>query len=250
MPRQWDAAAYDQVASAQERWGEVVLDRLAAASSQAGRILDAGCGTGRVTALLLARYPQATVIALDEAQGMLDVARQRLGVFGARVEFVHGDLARPLSLRRPVEAVMSTATFHWVADHDALFAHLAAAMTPGAPLEAQCGGQGNLVSVHRVLKGMNDAILGPVHYANPEDTGRRLEAAGFVDVEVWLHDEPTPFPDRASFASFLRTVILGPQLERLPAAGPQRAEFTEEFIDRLGVMALDYVRLNISARRG
>ena len=250
MPRQWDASAYDQVANPQQRWGEVVLDRLTEALPQARLIIDAGCGTGRVTELLLRRYPQANVVALDEAQGMLDIARTRLDRFAQRVEFVCADLGRSLPLTRPADAVMSTATFHWVADHDALFANLAAVTVPGGVLVSQCGGQGNLASVKRVLAEMDDGWLGPAHYANVADTTRRLQAAGYVDVDVWLHDEPTPFPDRDAFASYLHTVILGPQLERLPDDQTRRDQFVERFIDRLGVLSLDYVRLNITAHRG
>ena len=78
-------------------------------------------------------------------------------------------------------------------------------------------------------------------------TVRRLDAAGFVDVECWLTDEPTRFEPGEPLESFLRTVVLGPHLERLPPA--EHAAFVHQVASRLPESLIDYVRLNIVARR-
>src|SRR4249920_657993 len=109
MTRDWDAASYDRIAEPQTRWGTVVLDRLPLAGDE--RVLDAGCGSGRVTELLAARLPHGTVIALDGSPSMIDAARERLAPFGERIEYVIADLGQPLPLDAPVDAVLSTATF-------------------------------------------------------------------------------------------------------------------------------------------
>src|SRR6478752_7814335 len=119
MTRDWDAATYDRVAGPQTRWGSVVLDRLPLAGDE--RVLDAGCGTGRVTELLAMRLPRGHVVAVDGSAAMLGAARERLAPFGDRIEYVVADLGRPLPVYGTVDAVLSTATFHWVPDHDALF---------------------------------------------------------------------------------------------------------------------------------
>ncbi len=116
------------------RWGSAVLERLPLAGDET--VLDAGCGSGRVTEELLERLPNGRVIAADNAPSMLVEARARLERFGDRVSFVECDLGRPLPVEGPVDAVFSTATFHWVADHDALFANLAAVLRPGGWLVA------------------------------------------------------------------------------------------------------------------
>jgi trans-aconitate 2-methyltransferase len=211
------------------------------------RVLDAGCGTGRVTELLAARLPRGRVVALDASTTMIEAARVRLAPFGDRIEYVVADLGRSLPLAEPVDAVLSTATFHWIADHDALFANLAAVLLPGGRLVAQCGGAGNIASVQRVLAGLGDGWLGPVHFASPLDTTRRLDLAGFVDVECWLTDEPTRFEAGEPFETFLRTVILGAHTERLPE--DQRDAFVRTVAERLPEPVIDYVRLNIVARR-
>lgn len=244
MTRDWDAATYDRVAGPQTRWGSVVLDRLPLTGDE--RVLDAGCGSGRVTQLLAARLPRGHVVALDGSAAMIAAARERLSPFGDRIEYVVADLARPLPLDVRVDAILSTATFHWVLDHDALFANLAAVLRPGGRLVAQCGGVGNIATVERVLATIGDGWLGPTNFATPMATVRRLDASGFVDIDCWLTDEPTRFEPGEPFETFLRTVVLGPHLDRLPPA--EHAAFVHEVASRMPEPLIDYVRLNIAAR--
>ena len=243
-PRDWDAATYDRVADPMARWGAYVLDRLPLRGDE--RVLDAGCGSGRVTELLAECLPRGSVVALDGSPAMLEQARVRLARFGERVTYLVADLGRPIPLPREVDAILSTATFHWVPDHDALFRNLAAILRPGGRLVAQCGGTGNIANVRRVLAGIGDGWLGDAHYETPEATVRRLEASGFVDVECWLNEEPTSFEPGAQFETYLRTVILGSHVARLPEA--ERDGFVREVADRLPEARIDYVRLNILAR--
>jgi trans-aconitate 2-methyltransferase len=240
----WNAATYDRIADPQARWGSAVLDRLPLRGDE--RVLDAGCGTGRVTAALAERLPRGSVVALDASPAMIEEARRRLASFGDRIEYATADLSRPLPIHGTVDAVLSTATFHWVTDHDALFANLAAVIRPGGVLVAQCGGSGNIANLGAVLRDLGDDIT-DVYFATPEETARRLAASGFVDVETWLNDEPTTFEPGEPFESFLETVCLRPNLDRRPPN--ERAAFVREVARRMPSATLDYVRLNIVARR-
>jgi trans-aconitate 2-methyltransferase len=226
------------------RWGASVVDRLPLEGNE--RVLDAGCGTGRVTAVLAERLPNGRVIALDGSRSMIEQARDRLATFGDRIEYVVADLGSPLPIHRPIDAILSTATFHWVPDHDALFRNLAAVLRPRGRLVAQCGGVGNIASIQAVLATIGDGWLGDVHFETPEATARRLEAAGFVDVDCWLSDEPTTFEPGEPFETYLRTVVLGSHVARLPES--ERAAFVKEVASRLAEPRIDYVRLNIRAR--
>ncbi len=152
-----------------------------------------------------------------------------------------------MPLSEPVDAILSTATFHWVPDHEALFRNLAAVVRPGGRLVAQCGGVGNIASIKAILATVGDGWLGPAHYETPEATRSRLEAAGFVDVETWLNPEPTPIEPGEPLETYLATVVLGAHLERLPEA--DRAAFVHEVARRLPRPEIDYVRLNILATR-
>ena len=245
MPRDWDALTYDRVADPMARWGSVVLERLPLRGDE--RVLDAGCGSGRVTERLAERLPEGRVIALDGSSSMVEAARERLARFGDRIEYVVADLGVPLPIDGAVEAVLSTETFHWVPDHDALFANLAAVTRPGGWLVAQCGGAGNIASIQRVLATVGDGWLGAVHFETVLATTRRLEAAGYVDIECWLTDEPTRFEPGEPFETYLRTVVLGAHLERLPPE--EHDAFVAAVAAGVGEPLIDYVRLNIVARR-
>ena len=246
-PRDWDAATYDRVAEPQTRWGGIVLDRLPLDGDE--MVLDAGCGSGRITEQLVGRLPRGRVIALDASPSMVDEARRRLERFGDRVTFVVADLGRPFTLPDGVlvDVILSTATFHWVPDHDALFRNLAAATRPGGWLVAQCGGFGNISRIKRAVASIGDGWLGPAHYETPVDTERRLAAAGYEEIRCWLTEEPTRFEPGEPFEAYLRTVALGPQVERLPE--DERDAFINEVAERIGEPLVDYVRLNITARR-
>jgi trans-aconitate 2-methyltransferase len=241
--REWDAATYDRIAEPQTRWGAEVVGWLEPARDE--RILDAGCGSGRVTEMVLERSPATTVIALDASRQMVDEARRRLARFADRVTYVVADLARPLPVDGLVDAVLSTATFHWVRDHDALFRNLAAVMRPGARLAAQCGGTGNVERVMSVLRQLGTPS--DVVFPTPDETHERLLRAGFYDVETWLHRESATFESDEAFATFLRAVVLREQLAEME---PDRHDaFVDEVRRGLPSRDLAYVRLNIRARR-
>ena len=250
--RDWNADAYHRVSGPQVAMAAAVLDRLELRGDET--VLDAGCGSGRATRLLVERLPRGAVIAVDASPQMVARAREELSADEADVR--EADLtALRLHAGEQVDAVFSNATFHWVPDHDALFAALAAALRPGGRLSAQCGGEGNVAGVHAAaLQAAADCGLGfrfagwpwPWNFAGPERTAARLVAAGFEDVECWLQTWPVA-PDEPR--AYLETVCLGPHLERV--ADDERGRFLDAVMARLGERPLlDYVRLNIVARRG
>lgn len=247
---EWDAATYDRVSDPQARWGAAVLDRLELSGDEV--VLDCGCGSGRVTSLLVDRLPRGRVLALDASGAMLDQARSRLARAGDRVSFVQADLLeldpRDLCGYAPVDAVFSTATFHWVTDHDRLFANLAAVMRPDAHLVAQCGGEGNLERLLHSVRSLGVERAGTWEYASVEETRRRLDSAGFVNVQVWSNPELAAFPPGEPLLDFLEAVCLREHLTTLPPE--RRRAFVEAVADAMPEPVIDYVRLNIVADRG
>jgi trans-aconitate 2-methyltransferase len=247
MSRDWDAATYHRVSGPQVGMAAAVLDRLGLRGDET--VLDAGCGSGRVTLMLLERLPQGHVLAVDQAASMVEHAREALPPDRATV--IQASLTE-LVLDAPVDAVFSNAVFHWVADHDRLFERLFAALRPGGRMVAQCGGEGNVARFHQAASEAAaeepfarwfEGWQGPWNFAAPDVTAERLERAGFEGVETWL--EPYPVvPDDPG--DYLRTVCLGYHLERLPEE--LRDPYTEAVLRRADP-ELDYVRLNIVARR-
>ena len=250
-PREWDASTYDRVAAPMTRMGSAVLDRLPLRGDEV--VLDAGCGTGQVTAKLATRLPRGRVIALDASAAMLDVARETLAAFENRVLFVQSDLSQALPTMPALDAVLSTATFHWVAKHHGLFDRLADRMKPGAHLVAQWGGAGNVSRVTTALAAVGydfDGLAGwpgPWWFPTAEEVAVQLVAAGFDVAECWLHPEPVELDSRADLEEYLATPILVAHLARIAPQEHQR--LITAVADRIPDRRIDYVRINVVARR-
>ena len=243
--RQWDGASYDRISAPMEALGREVLARLALGGEEL--VLDVGCGSGRITEALIERLPRGRVIAVDASESMVQAARRRLPDADVRVMD-----ALELELDEPADAILSTATFHWISDHARLFQSLRAALRPGGRLVAQCGGEGNIAQ----LRGRASAVLAqeryaehfrgwrpPWNYAGAGETRARLLAAGFTEAECWLAPAPKE-PEQPR--EFLSTIVLGPHVQQLPEA--LREPFMDDVLAALGEpVVVDYVRLNIDA---
>lgn len=245
-PREWDAETYDAVSDPQFEWGIEVLRRLELSGNES--VIDAGCGSGRITAELLERLPQGKLLAVDGSEAMIAKARERLG---DRATYMVADLAE-LEVGEPVDLVFSTATFHWITDHDRLFGHLHAALRAGGRLVAQCGGEGNVAEYAQAIVraaarpefAHHFEGMAPMwNFAAPDVTEARLRKAGFSEARCWLQPKPvTP----AKPLEFITTVTLGPHLAQLPEQ--LRRPFAEGVLAEAGEpLILDYVRLNIEA---
>ncbi len=222
--------------------------------------MDAGCGTGRLTSLVADRLPEGCVVAVDRSENMTRVATETLAPFQDRSSVVLADLST-LPFRSAFDVVFSTATFHWIHDHQRLFAELHRVLKEGGRLHAQCGGGKNLERIHRRAHALMQASefapffgdwRAPWEYAVVAATEERLKRAGFTDLDVSLEPAPVVFRDVEAYAAFVSTVVLRPFLARIESEGLRRA-----FVERITAAAadddpayeLDYWRLNIRARR-
>jgi trans-aconitate 2-methyltransferase len=256
---EWNAASYHKVSGPQTSWGHKVLSRLSVNGDE--RAIDAGCGSGRLTHALTERLPRGTVVAIDRSWNMLLTARTNLRpAYGNRVKFAQVSLP-DMPFSEYADLVFSTATFHWVKDHAALFAGIHRALRTGGRLHAQCGGGPNLARAHAAA----EAVMrkepfaqffsdwpGPWQFADAETTAIRLRAAGFIDIDTGLEEAPTTLASEDDYREFVTTVIYHPHLDRLPEPHLKR-----EFIDRVTELSsqddppftLDYWRLNMTARK-
>lgn len=247
---EWEASAYDRLADPQEEWAREVVARLALSGDET--VLDAGCGSGRITRQLLDELPGGRVIGVDGSRAMIEKARTAIGA-DPRVTLQVSDLLE-LDLDAAVDAIFSNAAFHWVPNHGRLFQRLYAALRPGGRMEAQCGGEGNVAEWERAVGALTGDerfapyfrdMTSPWNFASVGDTEVRLKRAGFEVGRVWLEPKRV-VPEEPR--EFLRVVGLPRHLAELPA------ELHDPFVDAvLGSMPrpleLHYVRLNISARR-
>lgn len=252
----WNAVAYDDLSDPMYEWGLALLGTLDLKDPE--RVLDAGCGSGRLTEELLRRLPKGEVVALDLSPRMLEQARLRLAKFGDQVEFVNASL-ESFELGCKVDGIFSNAVFHWVPDHAAMFRSLHGALRPGGWLVAQFGGVGNLARTfgrahevagearfHAHVKGERESP----HFEDAEDTRERMEAAGFHVSEAKLHTVVPRFERKERYEAFLEAVVLHETMARIPD------ELKMEYLDAIssrtwreeGAYTLDYVRLTVRAR--
>ncbi|HYA23257.1 MAG TPA: class I SAM-dependent methyltransferase [Terriglobales bacterium] len=254
--REWDATAYHRVSGPQVSWGKKVLSRLKLRGDEL--LMDAGCGTGRLTAELLQELPQGRVVGVDLSENMLATARDHLRPqFGNRVHLVVADL-QDLPFERAFDGIFSTAAFHWVPDHRRLFCSLLRALRPGGWLRAQCGGGPNLA---RLRKRMDALTAAPryarffAHFRNPwvyndaATAADLMREAGFVEVDTSLEPALTVLQNAEKYSEFVRSVIVRRHLEEIPDLA-LRTEFVAELAHQATLddppFSLDYWRLNLT----
>jgi trans-aconitate 2-methyltransferase len=243
----WDAFNYDRLPLPHEQWGARLLSKVDLSGDE--HVLDAGCGTGRDTVELLNRLPRGHVTAVDASAAMLGRLRERTVGEADRLTVIPGDLTRPLSLHRPADIVFSVATLHWIPDHDRVFANFASLMEPGALLAFECGGAGNIARIRdAVLRASGDDSeqIG-WRFAGSVETERRLLHCGFVDIDVRLREDPAILAEEL-LSDYLATIVLGRHLTRIPAE--ERSAFVYAVTAEMAEPIIDYVRLEVTARRG
>jgi trans-aconitate 2-methyltransferase len=257
--REWNSSEYHRLSGPQVRWGKKVLSRLRLRGDEL--LLDAGCGTGRLTGELLQALPRGRVVALDISQNMLRSAREYLRPqFGEQAQVVAADL-QELPFESVFDGIVSTAAFHWVLDHHRLFHSLHRALRPGGWLQAQCGGGPNLARLRKRMTTLAASqkyscylasFPEPWFFQDAEGAAETLCRTGFFEVQTSLEAAPTLLDDRRHYMEFLKTVIVRTHLERLPDEG-LREQYVFELADQAArdepPFVLDYCRLNLSARR-
>ena len=256
--REWDSSVYHRVSAPQVSWGKKVLARLRLRGDET--VLDAGCGTGRLTAELLEALPHGRVVALDLSQNMLGDARGHLQAdFGSRLHLVAADLLH-FPFERSFDGIVSTAAFHWVPDHDLLFLNLRKALRRGGWLEAQCGGGPNIKRFRDRLNAITarepfaEYFVGfrqPWVFQNAEEAACGLRRAGFVDVKTSVEPVVTVLEDAPKYIEFVRNVILRQHLRYIPEEG-LRTQLLENLAEQAAkddpAFSLDYWRLNLHGK--
>ena len=229
-------------------------------------VMDAGCGTGRVTRILAQKVrAEGMVYAVDIDSNMVCHARKNLKDL-ENVIIIQGDLI-DVKLPRKVDVIFSNAVIHWILDHKTLFKHFWDLLSSridndkAGKILVQCGGYGNLTSVYKLMKQIKESAefrghfvnwKEPWYFAKPGDTEKLLEEIGFTNIDVYPSDGTTTFPDSKSYSQFVKTIVMKPFLRYLPD-DQLKDRYLKLFLERVEKSGLswtlDFIRLNIIAQK-
>jgi trans-aconitate methyltransferase len=262
-PAKWNAADYAAHSAVQQGWAREVMTRLHLRGDE--RVLDVGCGDGKVTAEIARAVPRGRVLGVDASPEMIAFARQ---VFPAMVApnltFQICDARKLGALGGEFDLIFSNAALHWVDDHQAFLRGAAAELRPGGRLLVSCGGKGNAHDVFLALRPeMRLArwreyfrnLPVPYFFHSPADYRKWLPENGFHSHELKLAPKDAAYAGADGLAAWVRTTWL-PYVHRVPE--DRREEFIAAVIRRYvakhpadaeGQVHVGMVRLEIDAEK-
>lgn len=256
----WDAEDYRDSSSQQKKWGRELLAKLRLDGDE--RILDIGCGDGKLTAEIAERLPQGSVMGIDNSEEMVRLASETYpaDVF-PELSWRVVD-ARGLDFDEEFDVIFSNAVLHWVKNHQPVLSGIRRSLKPGGRILLQMGGRGNASNVVGVLADMfrreewnryfTDFTL-PYGFYGPGEYEEWLKEAGLKPTRVELVPKDMVHEGRRGLAGWIRTTWL-PFTQRIPE------ELREQFIDKLvdgyvqrypqdekGLVHVNAIRLEVEA---
>jgi trans-aconitate 2-methyltransferase len=261
-PDFWDANTYDNISNIQENWANTIIKKREWTGKE--NLLDAGCGSGRVTKILSEKITDGNIYAIDNDPNMIKKAKETLKDF-KNIKVIESDLLDIRTLNIPIkfDVIFSNAVLHWVLDHHKVFERFYDLLNPEGQLLIQCGGHGNLQKTLSIFDSVKDLPKFSEYfsqwkldrnYAKPEETDKILKEIGYKDINVYLTEAPAIFNSKNEYSIYLRTVDLRPYLKYLPSEQVQN-DFTNTvllFMEKHHpnlCWKLDYMRLTILASK-
>jgi len=259
----WRPEKYERSSSAQKLWAEELIRKIEIDGSE--RVLDIGCGDGKITAGIADLVPNGSVLGIDSSGEMVRFAMEKFPPeIHKNLRFAEAD-ARDLHFDEEFDLVVSFATLHWIWDHRPVLRGIERALKPGGRIFLQFGGRGNAAAP----LGIADEMTGEERWRSyfegfdfryaffgPEEYRAWLEEAGLLPQRVELIPKEMIQPNPEAFASWIETTW-HPYLERVPEG--LRRDFISEIVDRYlsehplddeGRVHVGMVRLEVVAEKG
>jgi len=258
----WDATDHRDSSSQQKKWGRELLSKLSLRGDE--RVLDIGCGDGRLTAEIAALLSAGSALGIDSSHEMIELARSSFP------SETHPNLswevmdARELSFEDEFDVAFSNAALHWVSEQALVLKGVERSLRGGGLLLFQMGGRGNAANVIEVLVSLlsRDKWGGyfhdfsvPYRFCAPQDYERWLRDAGLRPMRVELVPKDMVHDGPRGLSAWIRTTWL-PFTQRIPEE--LRDEFIMELVnayierfplDAEGMAHVDAVRLEVEARK-
>ena len=238
---EWAAADYERISSLQRAMAEEVLALLD--MSGARRVLDVGCGNGKITAEIAARVPHATVLGVDPSHEMIEFASSHYdAAVYPNLRFAIAD-ARSLPYREEFDVVVSFNALHWVPQQEEALQSICAAMKPGGRAQLRMVCKGERHSLEHVLEktclsarwsGYFGQFHKPYVHLTPEHYSELAMRNGMEVVQVQSEDKAWDFKTRSAFEAF-GSVTFVEWTRLLPAQ--DEMNFVVDVLDRYRVVA-------------
>jgi trans-aconitate methyltransferase len=229
-PAKWNAAAYAANSAVQQAWARELIAKLKLRGDE--KILDVGCGDGKVTAEIARSLPAGSVVGTDASSQMIAFAKKTFPAKKFKSLTFQVMDARKLKLPQSFDVVFSNAAWHWVDDHQAILRGAASVLKPGGRLVVSCGGKGNAHNVFLALRPemrlkrwrefFREMPL-PYFFYAPADYEKWLPKFGFKIQKIKLAPKDATYNGAEGFATWLRTTWI-PYVQRVPE------NLREEFI--------------------
>lgn len=253
---------YDAHTPVQQRVVTELLARLQQRLAlQPLRILDIGCGTGRLLEQVSTLWPSTELYGLDLAEGMLQQANERLG---GRAVLTHADAERLPFADGYFDLVVSSSTFQWLEQLEGCFGEVHRVLAPGGRFEFSLFGAGTLYELQqswrealdhckRLLEETRD---GTHRFHDSGQVAMALQQQGFAGVEVIGMAETVWYDDLPKLLRAIKRVGAGSA--RPPAGGglgwrtvlhAMAACYTRRFASSAGLPATYQVLYGSGARR-
>ena len=259
---EWNASEYYR-RSALQKW---LADKSLAGLDLRGgeRVLDVGCGDGKITAEIAERLPSGAVVGVDPSTAMIEFAREHFLADHMNLSFVVGDATR-LTYPDAFDLVVSFNALHWVPDQAAALRCIREALRPTGRALLQLVSRGVRKSLEAVIEETRDDprwsryFLGyhrPYLHMPPDEYRLLAESCGLRVDHVDVVLEAWDFGSRAAFADFGEVTFVE-WTRRIPAA--ERREFIADVLDRyqrLGdgsaadAAVFHFYQMRIALRRG
>jgi trans-aconitate 2-methyltransferase len=258
----WNAEDYARSSAGQQKWARELIAKLHLQGNE--RLLDIGCGDGKVTAEIASYLPRGTVLGVDSSPEMISLAQSLYPTVDyPNLCFQLAD-ASALNFDNEFDVVFSNATLHWVLDHRPVLKGIARSLTPNGKVLLQMGGRGNAARVAEAMDEVcsrpewRERFAGfqfPYGFFGLDEYQAWLTEASLVPVRVELIPKDMAHADRDAFEGWLRTTWL-PYIQRV--AEHRRQDFVKQVVDAYlvanpvspdGVVHLQMVRLEVEVEK-
>ncbi len=232
---EWNASQYYQRSALQKWIAGKSLSGLELGGSE--RVLDVGCGDGKITAEIAERLPGGSVVGVDPSTRMIDFAREHFLADHPNLGFEVGDATR-LVYRDGFDLVVSFNALHWVPDQTAALGCIREAMRPGGRALLQFVSRGARKSLEDVIEDTREDPRWSRHFAGyrrpylhlpPEEYRHLAERCGLQVDRLDVALEAWDFGSRAAFADFGQVTFVE-WTRKIPA--PEQADFIADVLDR------------------